>query len=143
RRQATRARLPSTAVSPAASSASTCRASTCGAPCQSPPCPSTTGRRSSPDCKRPARATRSRSSSGCAPRPARPPARTGRRGTELALLAFGVVLIVVAYANVGLARNNRIPSSTLGYGVGLGALFVIAHFAVRRFAPYADPILLP
>jgi cell division protein FtsW (lipid II flippase) len=71
------------------------------------------------------------------------PPRTGRRGTELALLAFGVALIVLAYANVGLARNNRIPGSTLGYGVGLGALFLVAHFAVRRFAPYADPILLP
>jgi cell division protein FtsW (lipid II flippase) len=66
-----------------------------------------------------------------------------RRGTELALLIFGAVITVTAYANVGLARNNHVPPGTLGYGLGLGALFVVAHLAVRRLAPYADPILLP
>jgi cell division protein FtsW (lipid II flippase) len=66
-----------------------------------------------------------------------------RRGTELALLIFGVVITVTAYANVGLARHHEVPPGTLGYGLGLGALFVVAHLAVRRFAPYADPILLP
>jgi cell division protein FtsW (lipid II flippase) len=66
-----------------------------------------------------------------------------RRGTELALLLFGIGLVVLAYANVGLAHDDSIPPGTLGYGLGLGALFLLAHFAVRRFAPYADPILLP
>jgi cell division protein FtsW (lipid II flippase) len=66
-----------------------------------------------------------------------------RRGTELALLVFGVVITVTAYANVGIARHHEVPPGTLGYGLGLGALFVAAHLAVRRFAPYADPILLP
>jgi cell division protein FtsW (lipid II flippase) len=67
----------------------------------------------------------------------------GRRGTELALLIFGVVITVTAYANVGLARNNHVPPGTLGYGLGLGALFLLAHLAVRRLAPFADPVLLP
>lgn len=67
----------------------------------------------------------------------------GRRGTELALLIFGAVITVTAYANVGLARNNHLPPGTLGYGLGLGALFLVAHLVVRRFAPYADPVLLP
>jgi cell division protein FtsW (lipid II flippase) len=72
---------------------------------------------------------------------AAPPRR--RRGTELALLLFGVGLTVIAYANVGLAHDNQVPTGTVAYGLGLGALFVAAHFAVRRLAPYADPILLP
>ena len=66
-----------------------------------------------------------------------------RRGTELALLVFGVVITVVAYANVGLAHSHHVPPGTLGYGLGLAAVFVVAHLAVRRLAPYADPVLLP
>lgn len=66
-----------------------------------------------------------------------------RRGTELALLVFAVVITVTAYANVGLARRHQVPTGVIGYGLGLAALFVVAHFAVRRLAPYADPILLP
>ena len=66
-----------------------------------------------------------------------------RRGTELALLVFGIVITVVAYANVGLGNRHHVPPGTLGYGLGLGALFIGAHVAVRRLAPYADPVLLP
>lgn len=29
------------------------------------------------------------------------------------------------------------------YGLGLGALAGIAHLVVRRYAKYADPLLLP
>ncbi len=71
------------------------------------------------------------------------PAVRTRRGTELAMLAFAVVLAVGAYAIVGVAHDNRVPGSLSAYGAGLAVLFVIAHLAVRRFAPYADPLLLP
>ena len=66
-----------------------------------------------------------------------------RRNTELALLLFAVVIPVFAYANVGLAKNNAVPAGLLGYGLGLGALAGVAHLLVRRFAPYADPLMLP
>jgi cell division protein FtsW (lipid II flippase) len=66
-----------------------------------------------------------------------------RRGTELALVLFAVGIAVLAYAAVGLAVDGRIPSGTAGYGAGLAALFLLAHVAVRRFAPYADPLVLP
>ncbi|WP_327354801.1 FtsW/RodA/SpoVE family cell cycle protein [Streptomyces sp. NBC_01304] len=66
-----------------------------------------------------------------------------RRNTELALLAFAVVIPVFAYANVGLAIDDKLPAGLLGYGLGLGLLAGIGHLAVRRFAPYADPLLLP
>ena len=70
------------------------------------------------------------------------PAR-GRRGTELALLAFAVALAMTAYAAVELALREQLPSSTLRYTIGLTLLFAIAHVVVRRTAPYADPVLLP
>jgi len=66
-----------------------------------------------------------------------------RRGTELALVIFGVIITVTAYSNVGVAHNHHVPPGTVGYGLGLAALFLVAHLAVRKFAPYADPVLLP
>ena len=66
-----------------------------------------------------------------------------RRGTELVLTVFAVLLAVVAYAAVGIGQNGTVPAGTLGYGAGLAVLFLIAHVVVRRFAPYADPLILP
>ncbi|MDX3850416.1 FtsW/RodA/SpoVE family cell cycle protein [Streptomyces sp. AK02-01A] len=66
-----------------------------------------------------------------------------RRNTELGLLAFAVVIPVFAYLNVGLALDGEVPTGMLGYGLGLGLLAGVAHLVVRKFAPYADPLLLP
>ncbi|MET9567046.1 MULTISPECIES: FtsW/RodA/SpoVE family cell cycle protein [Streptomyces] len=66
-----------------------------------------------------------------------------RRNTELALLVFAVVIPVFAYANVGLAINDSVPPGLLSYGLGLGLLAGVGHVVVRKFAPYADPLLLP
>ncbi|WP_030886091.1 FtsW/RodA/SpoVE family cell cycle protein [Streptomyces sp. NRRL F-5053] len=66
-----------------------------------------------------------------------------RRNTELALLVFAVLIPVFAYANVGLAMDDRLPSGMLGYGFGLALLAGVGHLVVRRWAPYADPLLLP
>jgi cell division protein FtsW (lipid II flippase) len=66
-----------------------------------------------------------------------------RRNTELALLAFAVVIPVFAYANVGLAINGSVPTGLMGYGLGLGLLAAVGHLVVRKFAPHSDPLLLP
>src|SRR6478735_930985 len=66
-----------------------------------------------------------------------------RRNTELALLVFAVVIPVFAYANVGLAIDDKVPAGLLSYGLGLGLMAGVGHLAVRKFAPYADPLLLP
>jgi cell division protein FtsW (lipid II flippase) len=66
-----------------------------------------------------------------------------RRNTELALLIFAVAIPVFAYANVGLAINGSVPAGLLSYGIGLGLLAGVGHLVVRKFAPYADPLLLP
>ncbi|MFI6563908.1 FtsW/RodA/SpoVE family cell cycle protein [Streptomyces sp. NPDC050534] len=66
-----------------------------------------------------------------------------RRNTELALLVFAVAIPVFAYANVGLAIDDKVPAGLLSYGLGLGLLAGVGHLVVRKFAPYADPLLLP
>lgn len=66
-----------------------------------------------------------------------------RRNTELAMLLFAVLVPVLAYANVGLAKHGTLPAGMLGYGLGLAAIAGAAHLVVRRFAPYADPLMLP
>ena len=66
-----------------------------------------------------------------------------RRNTELSLLVFAVLLPVFAYAETGLAMDGRLPAGMLGYGLGMGAFVLLAHLAVRRCAPFADPLMLP
>ncbi|HXP19301.1 MAG TPA: FtsW/RodA/SpoVE family cell cycle protein [Streptosporangiaceae bacterium] len=67
----------------------------------------------------------------------------GRRGTELAMLCFAVVIMACAYASAGLGLNGRIPSGLIVYAPGFAVLMAAAHVTVRKFAPWADPLLLP
>ncbi len=66
-----------------------------------------------------------------------------RRNTELMMMVFAIAISVFAYANVGLAIDGTLPSGMFGYGLGLVLLGGVAHLVVRKFAPYADPLLLP
>lgn len=66
-----------------------------------------------------------------------------RRGLELALVAAAVLMTAFGYANVGLGRSASVPNDTVIYGSALAVIFLVAHLAVRRLAPYADPVLLP
>ena len=69
--------------------------------------------------------------------------RHSARNTELVLLLFSLGIAMAAYASVGLAMQGTLPADMVGYGAGLGVLFAVAHLVLRRFAPYADPVLLP
>ncbi|MGW1835589.1 FtsW/RodA/SpoVE family cell cycle protein [Streptomyces sp. BBFR2] len=66
-----------------------------------------------------------------------------RRNTELAMLVFAIVIPVFAYINVGLAKKQEVPAGVLGYALGLALLAGVAHLVVRKWAPYADPLMLP
>ncbi|WP_406297619.1 FtsW/RodA/SpoVE family cell cycle protein [Embleya sp. NBC_00888] len=73
-----------------------------------------------------------------------PQAAPNRRNTELMMLGFAVLVPMLAYANVGLAGDGSLPvGSLVKYGLGLGVFAGLAHLLVRKFAPYADPLLLP
>ncbi len=58
-------------------------------------------------------------------------------------MVFAVLVALAAYASVGYVQTGELPASLAAYGAGLGVLVLVAHGVVRKFAPYADPILLP
>ncbi len=66
-----------------------------------------------------------------------------RRGAELVLLVFAIVVTLGAYAQVDFNVTGQLSPlfPFVAGGVTLGAL--AAHFAVRWRIPYADPVLLP
>lgn len=66
-----------------------------------------------------------------------------RRGTELALLAFVSALVTGALVLVEANQEQQLTMQIVYYGLAYLALFGAAHFAVRRWAPYADPLILP
>ncbi|WP_030455203.1 FtsW/RodA/SpoVE family cell cycle protein [Herbidospora cretacea] len=66
-----------------------------------------------------------------------------RRGAQLVMLAFAIVVVMGAYASVGLGINGQIPSGTFTYGLGLAVLMFAAYGVLAKWAPWADPLLLP
>jgi len=66
-----------------------------------------------------------------------------RRMAQLIMLAFAVAITMGAYANVGLAMDGQIPSGMLTYGLSLGGLMLAAYLVLAKFAPWADPLILP
>jgi cell division protein FtsW (lipid II flippase) len=67
----------------------------------------------------------------------------GRRHTELLMLLFAVGVVLFAYASVGLGLNGKLPAGIAGYGLAFAVIVFAAHLAVRRLAPWADPLMLP
>ncbi|TKK84416.1 FtsW/RodA/SpoVE family cell cycle protein [Herbidospora galbida] len=66
-----------------------------------------------------------------------------RRGAQLIMLAFAIVVVMGAYASVGLGIDGQIPSGTFTYGLGLAVLMFAAYGVLAKWAPWADPLLLP
>ena len=59
------------------------------------------------------------------------------------MLVFAFGLIAFAFANVGFSLKGKLPSALAEYMVTFIVIMIIGHLAIRRFAPYADPLLLP
>jgi cell division protein FtsW (lipid II flippase) len=72
-----------------------------------------------------------------------PVVRPRRRGTELGMLIFALALGIAARAAVMFGVQGRVTASLAGPSIALVAIFLAAHLAVRRWAPDADPLLLP
>ena len=66
-----------------------------------------------------------------------------RRNRELVLLCVAAPLVVLLFAMIALNQGQSLNMNTLGVPVGVFAAFIIAHIAVRKFAPGADPAILP
>ncbi|WP_090101962.1 FtsW/RodA/SpoVE family cell cycle protein [Lentzea jiangxiensis] len=66
-----------------------------------------------------------------------------RRGTELVMLSFAAGLVTLALILVELNQERSLSLRILYLGLAYLGLFACAHLAVRRWAPYADPVILP
>jgi cell division protein FtsW (lipid II flippase) len=66
----------------------------------------------------------------------------GRRRTELVMLVFALAVVLLAYLAAGLGLRGKLPGLP-GYVLLFAVLMLAAHVAVRKFAPYADPLMLP
>ncbi|AFM14851.1 bacterial cell division membrane protein [Mycolicibacterium chubuense NBB4] len=71
------------------------------------------------------------------------PPLPNRRNAELLLLGFAAVITTVALLLVEANQEQGLRWDLAQYTVAYLALFAGAHLTVRRFAPYADPLLLP
>jgi peptidoglycan glycosyltransferase len=65
-----------------------------------------------------------------------------RRSTELGLVVLAVILAAGGYVLTALAKGTELPADLAPFAAGAGALAIMAHLAVRRFAPRADGTLL-
>lgn len=65
------------------------------------------------------------------------------RNLELILLVAAAALAGAAYALASLGRNATMPADLLPFLGAVLGLLVVAHLVLRRFAPLADPTLLP
>jgi cell division protein FtsW (lipid II flippase) len=71
------------------------------------------------------------------------PPLPNRRNAELVLLGFATAITTVALLIVEANQEQGISWDLASYALAYMALFGGAHLAIRRFAPYADPLLLP
>jgi len=69
--------------------------------------------------------------------------RFSRRNIELILLLIASPIMVLLFAMLSITQGEALGLETLGVPLGLFAAFLLAHLAVRKFAPLADPAVLP
>ncbi|MEV4439399.1 FtsW/RodA/SpoVE family cell cycle protein [Streptomyces sp. NPDC049577] len=67
----------------------------------------------------------------------------GRRAREALLLALAVLVGCSGYVYTGLSVTGRVPEGLPGFVAALVSLALVPHLAVRRWAPHADPVILP
>src|SRR4051794_9348018 len=66
-----------------------------------------------------------------------------RRRSELSLGLLVVIITVGGYVLVALAKGPKLPPGLGALLAWVFGLYVVAHLAIRRLAPFADATLLP
>ncbi|MEU5543381.1 FtsW/RodA/SpoVE family cell cycle protein [Streptomyces sioyaensis] len=59
------------------------------------------------------------------------------------LLGLVVVVVLYGYIDAGMATGGAVPDGAPQFALTMCCLAFTPHLAVRRFAPYADPLILP
>ncbi|MFC5724296.1 FtsW/RodA/SpoVE family cell cycle protein [Streptomyces gamaensis] len=68
---------------------------------------------------------------------------SGRRNREALLLVFAVLICCFGYAYTGLSTKDNAWDGLAGFAGSMLLMALVPHIALRRFAPYADPLILP
>lgn len=63
------------------------------------------------------------------------------RNAELSLLILALAITLGTYALVDLANAPKVSAALAGFAAAFIAMAIAGHFAIRRFAPQADPLL--
>ncbi|MEE0706620.1 MAG: FtsW/RodA/SpoVE family cell cycle protein [Adlercreutzia sp.] len=66
-----------------------------------------------------------------------------RRNIELLLLLIASPIVIVLFAMLVVTGGQTLSVETLAVPLGIFGSFLVAHLAVRKLAPAADPALLP
>ena len=66
-----------------------------------------------------------------------------RRNIELLLLIIASPIVIVLFSMMVVTGGQELSVNTLGVPLGIFGAFVVAHLAVRKLAPAADPAILP
>ncbi len=66
-----------------------------------------------------------------------------RRNHELGLGIHAIAIVIGAYILLALASGPSLPPETPYLLAGIGGLYLVAHLALRRFAPNADGTIIP
>jgi cell division protein FtsW (lipid II flippase) len=66
-----------------------------------------------------------------------------RRSTELWMLLFACGIVLFAFLNVVGSLKDQHLLAVFEYMAAFLVIVLGAHFAIRRWAPYADPLVLP
>ncbi|MGW4567064.1 FtsW/RodA/SpoVE family cell cycle protein, partial [Streptomyces sp. NPDC004561] len=65
------------------------------------------------------------------------------RNLELLLVLGAIAICLYGYVETNLAVSGKLPPSTALTCLAAAVLPVVCHVTVRRFAPHADPLILP
>jgi cell division protein FtsW (lipid II flippase) len=68
---------------------------------------------------------------------------TSRRSTEFLMVLFACGVVAFAFANTAASLKDQHLSTIVEYMAAFLVIVFGAHLAMRRWAPYADPLLLP
>ena len=72
-----------------------------------------------------------------------PDEAAGRRSTEMWMMLFACGIVAFAFASTAASLKDQRLSTIVEYMIAFLVIVFGAHLAVRRWAPYADPLLLP